>query len=122
MCDEKTKRIAALNDELRSRVGMPPFFSPPGRGLAVMTRGIISLSPENQIIPTACVRDFNSFSEDNDPHGEHDFGAFEIEGVSEKIFWKIDYYADADCKFGSEDPSDPAQCYRVITIMLAWEY
>jgi hypothetical protein len=101
---------------------MPPFFGPPARGLVVFTRGIIGLSPEDQIIAAARVRDFGSFTEDNDPHGEHDFGAFDLEDGSEKIFWKIDYYADADCKFGSEDPSDPARCYRVITIMLASEY
>jgi hypothetical protein len=35
--------------------------------------------------------------EDNDPHGEHDFGAFEHEG--QRIFWKIDYYApDMDAR------------------------
>ncbi len=120
--DEKTLRIAALNDELRGRVGLPPFFGPPGRGLAVLTRGIVALSPEQQIIAMAGVRDFDAFTEDNDPHGEREFGAFEIEGVDEKIFWKIDYYADAECECGSEDPSDPGRCYRVITIMLAGEY
>jgi len=36
---------------------------------------------------------FDSFTADNDPHGEHDFGAFEHDG--QKIFWKIDCYADA---------------------------
>ena len=120
--DEKTLRIAALNDELRRRVGLPPFFGPPGRGLAVITRGIVALSPEQQIIAMAGVRDFDAFTEDNDPHGEREFGAFEIEGVDEKIFWKIDYYADRSCTTGSEDPADPARTFRVLTIMLASEY
>jgi len=34
------------------------------------------------------VESFDSFTEDNDPHGEHDFGAFEHE--AQRIFWKID--------------------------------
>jgi hypothetical protein len=68
------------------------------------------------------VRRFDSFAEDNDPDGEHDFGTFEVRGVAEKIFWKIDYYADASCAFGSDDPSDISRCFRVLTIMLASDY
>ncbi len=31
---------------------------------------------------------FGSFTEDNDPHGERDFGGFKHEG--QRISWKID--------------------------------
>ena len=62
---------------------------------------------------------FDSFTEDNDPHGEHDFGAFDFK--DERIFWKIDYY-DAACEYGCEDPADPSKTTRVLTIMLASEY
>ena len=57
--------------------------------------------------------------EDNDPHGEHDFGSFELCG--RKLFWKIEYY-DPDLQHGSEDPADPAKTMRVLTVMLAEEY
>ena len=60
-----------------------------------------------------------SFLKDNDPHGEHDFGALEYLG--QNLFWKIDYYAP-DMLHGSEDPSDIAKTVRVLTIMLASEY
>ncbi len=51
------------------------------------------------------VATFSDFTEENDPHGEHDFGSFEVAG--RKFFWKIDYY-DAAMEFGSEDPpTDP---------------
>ena len=65
------------------------------------------------------VERFDTFTPDNDPHHEHDFGSFEHDG--ERIFWKIDYY-DRSLTNGSEDPSDPAQTTRVLTIMLASEY
>jgi hypothetical protein len=55
----------------------------------------------------------------NDPHGEHDFGSFEVAG--RKFFFKIDYF-DAAMEFGSEDPADSAKTTRVPTIMLAEEY
>ena len=56
---------------------------------------------------------------DNDPQQEHDFGSFDHAG--ESIFWKIDYY-DPTLTCGSEDPSDPRQTVRVLTIMLAADY
>jgi hypothetical protein len=63
------------------------------------------------------VESFSSFSEDNDPYGEHDFGSLKFEG--QKIFWKIDYY-DQELKYWC-DPLDKA-CRRVLTVMLAEEY
>ena len=66
----------------------------------------------------ANVRAFSAFDEDNDPHGEHDFGVIDVENV--KCFWKIDYY-DADGEMLSPDPADPAVTKRVLTVMLADE-
>ena len=65
------------------------------------------------------VRTFTDFTDDNDPNGEHDFGAFEIGG--NRLFFKIDYY-NPTMDAGSDDPSDPAQTTRALTIMLASEY
>jgi hypothetical protein len=69
--------------------------------------------------PLALVRGFDVFTTENDPYGEHDFGSVTIDGT--KLFWKIDYY-DLSLQYGSNDPSDPAQTARVLTIMLAEEY
>ena len=63
------------------------------------------------------VEDFNSFTEDNDPYGEHDFGSLVFE--SQKEFWKIDYY-DQDLR-GWCDPLS-ANCRRILTVMLPSEY
>jgi hypothetical protein len=62
---------------------------------------------------------FDKFTGDNDPHGEHDFGAFDLCG--RKFFWKLDYF-DERMELGSEDPSDPKKTTRVLTLMLASEY
>ena len=121
MSEDKAAQIAALNDLFRLNFFVPTFGPRPVPGQVVCTRGISALPPETQICIWAAVSSFNDFTED-DIHGEHDFGAFRMEGVPEKIFWKIDYYADKSCTVGSEDASDPAQCFRVLTIMLASEY
>lgn len=103
-------RIRALNDAFRQTlVG----------GKVVLTFGVAACSTGTQDEILKTVRGFNSFEADNDPHGEHDFGSFELEGKT--IFWKIDYY-DHSLEHGSEDPADPAQTGRVLTIMLADEY
>jgi Protein of unknown function (DUF3768) len=88
-------------------------------GQVFLTAGIAALDDRLKAKVLQAVRLFTAFTEDNDPHGEHDFGSFEI--GDEKVFWKIDYY-DNDMSCGSENPADPAVTKRVLTIMLAEEY
>lgn len=103
--------IARLNDLCRTAMGVA--------GKLVQTQGISALPPADQSAIRQKVETFSDFSEDNDPYGERDFGAFEHNG--QRIFWKIDYYAP-DMAHGSENPADPKQTVRVLTIMLAHEY
>lgn len=63
------------------------------------------------------VRHFSDFNENNDPYGEHDFGAMKLDG--ETIFWKIDYFDPSQTMWC--DPLHP-ECERVLTVMLAEEY
>ena len=69
-----------------------------------MTDGVISLAQGTLPVILRRVILFDDFTPDNDPHGEHDFGALKWQGV--KLFWKIDYY-DRDLRYGSPDPTDP---------------
>lgn len=103
-------RIRRLNDTFRQT------FS---GGRVMMTRGVASLSDEARDGVLGHVQTFDAFTPNNDPHGEHDFGNFEMAGT--KFFWKIDYY-DAAMEFRSDDPANPAKTTRVLTIMLASEY
>jgi Protein of unknown function (DUF3768) len=108
--DTKTARIRALNDEMRQRlIG----------GMAVMTPGIAALGPEAVARIIKTIEVYDDFCHANDPHEEHDFGAFDADG--HKVFFKIDYY-DETLTVHSPDPSDPKVTKRVITIMLAEEY
>ncbi len=117
MAASRTKRIAELNDRLRTALGMCRGVP----GMVVMTNGVAALDEPDQVHVLQAVRNFRAFSEDNDPYGEHDFGSVAIEGI-ENVLWKIDYFADAECMMGSVDPADTNQSYRVLTIMLASEY
>ena len=109
-----TQKIAELNDMARSQV---PFSGSDHKTL--WTQGISALPHSDQAVIMDRVRSFDDFTNDNDPYGEHDFGQVEYDG--NKIFWKIDYY-DRGMTSGSNDPTDPEQTMRVITIMLAEEY
>ena len=106
-----TNAIAKLNDLLRTT-----FIG----GQIVMTAGIAELPSEVREDIITKIRTFDDFSEDNDPYGERDFGAFDQSGAG-KVFWKIDYY-DTTLTMGSENPADPKQTRRVLTILLAEEW
>lgn len=108
-------KICELNDAFRSG-------SRPELGRIMVTSGVrelVAAWPLGMVLVYEKVKTFDAFTNDNDPHGEHDFGSFEHLG--EKIFWKLDYY-DKSLEAGSEDPADPDKTTRVLTIMLSSEY
>jgi len=88
-------RISVLNDNFRGTfVG----------GQVVMTQAVAELPLDLKARLILAVQSFNNFSEDNDPHREHDFGSIDLEG--ETYFWKIDYYAP-DLRSGVNDAALP---------------
>lgn len=95
--------IAALNDAFRQR---GEFFLTPGVMFLPDFAGLMQ-----------AVRIYADFTPDNDPYGEHDFGAFGWH--DERVYWKIDYYDQTHTQ--GEDPLSP-DCQRVLTVMLAEEY
>ena len=111
---DRTAKIRQINDTTRMCLcGL-------GTGKLVWTDAVRALSEEQRQGLLGKVVEFNAFNDDNDPHHEHDFGA--VEHAGQKWFWKIDYYAKDDFNYGSEDPADPAQTSRVLTLMRADEY
>jgi hypothetical protein len=109
--DFRKKRIRRLNDALRQ--------GQTANATVVVTSGLKDLG--DAFLTRACraVKDHQTFTPDNDPHGEHDFGSFTLDDT--KIFWKIDYL-DLRLEMHSLDAANPALTHRVLTIMLASEY
>lgn len=110
MTTSHTARVRELNDVFRTT-----WLT----GTVLMTSGIRNLSDNIQSRIVEAVQRFTTFTTDNDPYGEHDFGAMTVN--EHKVFWKIDYY-DLNMEYASDDPANPAVTKRVLTIMLAEEY
>ena len=104
------EKIRELNDRFRSSMT---------GGRVMLTAGVDALPSDVKAMVIRRVATFSDFNADNDPHGEHDFGAFALAG--RKFFFKLDYY-DSAMEFGSDDPADPSKTTRVLTMMLAEEY
>jgi hypothetical protein len=82
--ETKTAQIRALNDAMRqSLVG----------GMAVTTPGIAALGQEAVARTIKTIEVYDDFCHANDPHEEHDFGAFDADG--KRVSFKIDYYDES---------------------------
>ncbi len=113
----KSELIRILNDAFRTEP-LSVLSAVLGRTF-LFTKGVGAHGDDFLARALKAVQEYSTFTENNDPHGEHDFGSFELDGV--KLFWKIDYY-DRDRERGSPDPADPAVTHRLLTILLAEEY
>jgi hypothetical protein len=124
---EHLDTIRRLNDAARSQPGTA--------SIANVTLGFQSLPDADRFAALAAIVGFSQFDGNNDPYGEHDFGAVyrlatgtwtqerpsDDKAIAETVFWKVDYY-DNTLTYGSEAPWDEQQTKRVLTIMLASEY
>jgi hypothetical protein len=105
-----TERVKLLNDLFRiTGLGGRQMFTPGIRELGLVAMIDLRLR----------IAEFDAFTPDNDPYGEHDFGVLEFQG--QKVFWKIDYY-DTTLTWASPDPADPTVTTRLLTMMLGSEY
>lgn len=108
---DQAAKIRALNDAFRMRGE--------GHGSTLLTVGVQSLGESAIAQILSAIRCYDSFTVDEDPWNEHDFGVLNLGGT--RVFWKIDYY-DRSVRQGSEDPANPELTYRAMTVMLAEEY
>jgi hypothetical protein len=96
---------------------MPSVFFAPG---------VLALYESNQelfykVIQEVITFPDEKFTEDNDPHQEHDMTFFEVDG--ERYFFKIDYY-DTSYQYhcGTENMLNDELCCRVLTVAHASDY
>jgi len=107
---DSTPAVRELNDRFRATfVG----------GRVVVTPGVHALEADVKRRLLAKIQSFDAFAPENDPYGEHDFGAVELDG--ERFLFKIDYF-DPLLQSQSIDTADPMMTTRVLTIMRADEY
>lgn len=110
-CPEWRAPVRRLNDQFRC-------FGH-GQGSLLVTAGVDGLGKSFVASAVAGLRQFDTFDQDNDPHREYDFGAFALQ--SHRLLFKIDYF-DRSLSRHADDPADPMQTHRVLTLMLASEY
>ena len=107
---DQVRKIAILNDAFRTT-----FLG----GTICVTAGLHELGAEFVKAALLAVRRFQAFTEDNDPHGEHDFGDLMV--AERRLYWKIDYF-DPTMVYHAADPADVEATRRVLTVMLSEEY
>lgn len=107
---KRTDRIRQLNDQLRRLQGS---------GKVLFVGSLAEDDDEQRGKVLQAVAKFEAFNEGDDPYGEHDFGAFDLDG--ERYMFKIEYY-DPSMESGSEDPADPSKTIRVMSIFHASDY
>ena len=120
MSNERSEKIAKLNDKLRSSISYPFSFANDQKDQFVLTQGIVDSFNDGEITTLFHdIKTFDNFNDGNDPYQERDFGTLKAKGRT--IFWKIDYY-DNNLEYHSPDNTDPKQTKRVMTVMLSNEY
>ena len=107
------REIRALNDRLRK-------VMPRSHDVIVFAGALSQEDQRHHAAVYQAARNFTAFTEDNDPHGEHDCASFEVTFAGKKSLYafKIDYY-DLNLEYGSEFPADPKLTRRVMTLMYA---
>lgn len=100
--------IAKLNDELRQLIPNLPF---PHQ--LVLTDEVAALPADQLSELLSLVKNFNVFTDENDPFKEHDFGKIEMR--ENTFFWKYDYF-DPALKYFEQNGQ------RVLTVMFSHEY
>lgn len=111
----KEMTLAEQNDAFRGALGTHRLL----QGRLMVTPSVTALGDRMHDLLRR-VRDFSDDKQIRSSEDERDFGAVVFDG--RVWYWKIDCYDSDECEFASEQPDDPCQTYRVLTVMLEDEY
>lgn len=116
---ERVRLIRETNDRLR-KTGYDA-----SKMMVILSGALSNDDPSYHAYVMEKVRSFDAFTEDNDPHGEHDFGTIKVEPFGDNdeatIMWQINYY-DLALRYGSDEPWNEAKTRRTLTIFYAEDY
>ena len=106
-----TEKIRALNDAFRTTMT---------GGKVLLTAGVNALPSDVKAMVIRRVATFSEFNEDNDPHGEHDFGKLHARWT-QVLFQDRLLRFEHGVRIGRSEPTRRKQP-ACLTIMLAEEY
>lgn len=107
---EYVAEIRRLNDQFRTTFR---------GGQILLTQSVADLPEMVKSAALQKVAEFTAFTEENDPHGEHDYLSFDL--CNREFMFKIDYY-DLKLEMASPNPADPAVTKRIGTLMLSYDW
>ena len=116
---EAAALIAAQNDAFRKSIAQFATGPDVPKGKVVMTRGVAEQSADFQRELITKVIGFDAFDNDSDPYGWHEMGVIEI--GDQTVWFKIDLL-DVNYAYGAEDPTNPDQTRRVMTLLFPSKY
>jgi hypothetical protein len=88
-------------------------------GQILLTASVAELPDMVKASALEKVATFKDFTEENDPHGERDYGSFDH--CNREFWFKIDYY-DLKLEGASDDPADSTKTKRIMTVELAQDW
>lgn len=111
--EEQVKKttIAKLNDRFRN--------GDRSLGEYKMSRQVLALPIKKQKQLFKQIQEFDDFTLENDPRGEHDTGKVTMDNV--EYIWKIDYL-DTSMIMLSDEPADINKTTRILLVIRADEY
>lgn len=88
-------------------------------GVTLISMGVHELGAKAVVDIRKDIASITSFTSEDDPEGMRDFGSISHNG--RLIYWMIEHY-DKDISNEADDPSNPEETTRVMSIILSTEY